>query len=362
MTISTFLRRLCTLAPPAVLAACASAPGDGAPPAPESFTPLAAPATSGTRVPFETLTLDSRGTVETIAFTPGGGELFIFLDAPGRRVSILSTRDGREFTIAGLINRPGQVYCCIMWSATRGAALQGGTDGSVLLETTDSWATSRETVKLDGKFVKMFDISKNGQPAVILTGSDRGNRGACARWSPGAAPENAAVFLDRAPRHVSGYIQYGSRKFLIGGSEGRGSLFISETAAGGTAAGGVDQYRLVETGTLQNLLGIAFDEAGNGLIVGDHGECLRSQDGGLEWRPVLTGTEQPLASVVFIKNRTAILCGREGTVFITKDAGATFTAASTGRRDDFFALHPAPDGSGAWAAGARSALTFVAVP
>lgn len=302
-------------------------------------------------VEMDSLTFPVREAVEAIAVAPDLGQhrggIFAFLDAPGRRIQIYNSFDGRDWQPAGIFDRAGQVYDAVMWNPVDGLALQGGADACVIYKTGKGWREHSITAKLEGRYVKLMIAAAPAEPgghgAVCAVGSNRDGRASVLLTKDGSNFEEIARFEGPPPRHAADFAIMNNNRFIVGGTDGRGVLLRAE---------GEGPFRRVDVGEIPNLLSIAFDSEGNGLAVGDNGECLRSADRGFTWKPVLSGSEKPLASVIFIKNRHAYVCGRDGIVLFTKDAGLTFENVVVGRRDDFFRLQFAP-GGGAWALGAR---------
>ncbi len=332
-------------AAPLALAALLGACGSPAPPAPEGGAPRE-PAFA------ETLQLPTRDTVQALATAPlPGGALrwLVFATAPGARALCLRSDDGRSWTRASVIDRPGLVYGVVLRDATAGFALHGGTDDAVLLATDDGGASWHETARVPGRFVRLLDDGDD----LLLLGSNARGEATVLRTRDGARLEPDAVFEGEPPALVADRATFGGRTFLVGGTAGRGALL--ERGADG-------RYRTLPFPDLPNLLSIGFDAAGNGLAVGSRGEALRTTDGGATWRATLSGTDRDLASVVFLAPRRALVCGRDGTVLATDDAGETFRRVEPVTRENLFRLERAPRGAGAFVLGARGIVPWVARP
>lgn len=309
------------------------------------------------RASAQTLTFPAREIVEALAFAPNLGHhlggMYAFLDAPGRRVQIYYSARGEDYENAGLFDRAGQVYGAVMWNPADGFALQGGADGTVLYKTAKGWREHAIVSNIEGKYVKLIPETppdeKGARGFLYLIGSDKSGRGSILKTRDGSSFEETVQFKDKPMKHIADFAVIGERRFIVGGTEGKGALYRSDGGA---------PFERVDLGSIPNLLSIAFDTSGNGLAVGDNGECLRSSDGGATWKATLSGTEKPLASVVFVANKTAFACGRDGIVLFTKDGGARFEPITSGRREDFFKLQFY--GGGVYALGARGAAPFFA--
>ncbi|MBI3820138.1 MAG: hypothetical protein HY286_15700 [Planctomycetes bacterium] len=304
-----------------------------------------------------TIGLPVRETLEALAFAPSLGwhlgGIYAFIDAPGRRVQVYESTNGGPFEVAGLIDRAGQVYGAVMWSPADGFALQGGADGSVLYITSRGFREFRVGAKLEGRYVRIVPASepneKGENGSVFIVGSDKSGKGSILLTKDGSTLEETFKFDGKQPKHLADFTYFSTRRFAVGGSDGKGALYRCDDG---------HHYKQIDVGDVPNLLSIHFDAAGHGLAVGDNGECLRSSDGGLSWKPALSGTDRPLASVAFVSELKAYICGRDGVVLYTSNGGASFEPVATGRRDDYFKLQLAP-GGGAYAIGARGVAPFL---
>ncbi len=79
------------------------------------------------------------------------------------------------------------------------------------------------------------------------------------------------------------------------------------------------------SGTLNNLVSIAFNTDSIGLAVGANGSIVRSGDGGITWTPVSSGIIWELRSVCFVDRDIAIAAGLAGQILRSTDAGLNWT-------------------------------------
>ncbi|MFN0206800.1 MAG: WD40/YVTN/BNR-like repeat-containing protein [Planctomycetota bacterium] len=311
--------------------------------------------------PGRVMALPAKDIVEALVHAPNlgwhVGGWIAFVDAPGRRVRILASADLKTWEQINIFDRAGLVFGAVMWNPGDGVALQGSGNRSVLYKTNKGFREFTILKELPGRYVKIIPetIPKdNGEVGnLILAGSDENGKASILRISPNGHIESIARFPGGAPRHAADFINFKNRSFIAGGTEGKGCLYVSDDNA---------NYHAVDVGEIPNLLSIAFDAAGNGITVGDNGECLRSTDGGATWKPTLTGTEKPLASVVFTDKNIAFVCGRDGLVMITKDGGVNFEILNSGRREDFIRLQLSPANDGCYALGANGVIPFFVTP
>jgi len=307
------------------------------------------------------IVLPAKDIVEALVHAPSRGERaggwIAFLDAPGRRVRILASTDRETWEQINIFDRAGLVFGAVMWNSGDGAALQGSGNKSVLYKTNNGFRDFTILKELPGRYVKIIPESLangNGTPGnILLAGSDENGKASILRVAQNGNIEPIAIFPGGAPRHAADFVQFKNRRFIAGGTEGKGCLYTSEDNL---------NYRAIDVGEIPNLLSISFDSAGTGIAVGDNGECLRSTDGGATWKPTLSGTEKPLASVVFTDKNIAFACGRDGLVMLTKDGGATFEILNSGRREDFVRLQLSPANDGCYALGANGVIPFFVTP
>lgn len=124
------------------------------------------------------------------------------------------------------------------------------------------------------------------------------------------------------------------------------------------------------TGVRANLAGIAGDDAGTLVAVGDYGTVIRSADGGEHWTLLPTGERGTLApddtsptwaqlptrenralSAVWLgADGRGLVVGRDGIILRTTDRGASWQRVEHASRDGLFGVWALPDGR-AWACG-----------
>jgi len=80
--------------------------------------------------------------------------------------------------------------------------------------------------------------------------------------------------------------------------------------------------------TDQPLRAMAFPDAKRGVVVGDNGLVLGSEDGGKTWTPQQSGTKEKLMDVTFIGNQ-GWATGMNGTLIHTVDGGRTWKPQKT---------------------------------
>jgi photosystem II stability/assembly factor-like uncharacterized protein len=91
-----------------------------------------------------------------------------------------------------------------------------------------------------------------------------------------------------------------------------------------TTNGGKD-WRLIQSGTVFTLRGVAFSDPSTAFAVGDYGTILKSTDAGLTWKPLVSNTVQDLFSVSFATPTDGLAVGDSNSVFKTYTAGEFWT-------------------------------------
>jgi photosystem II stability/assembly factor-like uncharacterized protein len=92
-----------------------------------------------------------------------------------------------------------------------------------------------------------------------------------------------------------------------------------------------------ESGTTNDLFGIAFHEIGGGPVVavGAGGTILRTTDQGVTWTPLLSGTTETLRSV---SDFGMLIAGDHGTILKGNALGTTWTPMDSGTTADLFSV------------------------
>lgn len=93
-----------------------------------------------------------------------------------------------------------------------------------------------------------------------------------------------------------------------------------------------------DTGTSNNLLGVAFPDSSTGVAVGASGTIVRSTNSGATWGAVASGTANILYGVAFASSTTGVAVGASGTIIRTTNAGASWSEATSGITTDLNAV------------------------
>lgn len=86
-------------------------------------------------------------------------------------------------------------------------------------------------------------------------------------------------------------------------------------------------WKLVPSGTINDLRGITFADDEIGWIVGDNGTILKTTDGGISWEAVPSLVETGLTDVAFQDKNSGVVTGEFGLVLRTTDGGFNWSLA-----------------------------------
>ena len=89
-------------------------------------------------------------------------------------------------------------------------------------------------------------------------------------------------------------------------------------------------WDLVDGGTSLNLYGVDFITPDTGIIVGDQGLILKTNDGGETWETIDAGITSKLNAVQFISETRVMAVGNSGVVLRSDDAGETWEEVPLG--------------------------------
>jgi photosystem II stability/assembly factor-like uncharacterized protein len=103
------------------------------------------------------------------------------------------------------------------------------------------------------------------------------------------------------------------------------------------------------TGAELDLKSIAFGDATHGLVVGDKGTMIATEDGGKKWEKRSPGTVQNLLTVFALGNH-AWVGGFDGVLLHSPDSGRTWEAQKTGTTQSIESVYFADPDHG-WAVG-----------
>lgn len=100
------------------------------------------------------------------------------------------------------------------------------------------------------------------------------------------------------------------------------------------------------SGTDADLLGVAFTDPANGIIVGgksdslgnSQGVILHTNDGGTTWSSQLSATDKILRAISFGNSTNGIAAGDCGTLLRTADGGLSWTLETGGTKADLFGV------------------------
>ena len=84
------------------------------------------------------------------------------------------------------------------------------------------------------------------------------------------------------------------------------------------------------TGTPYRLGDISFANANNGMLVGQHGTILKTEDGGENWINKSTGTIFNINGLSFVNDQFGIAVGDTGKILNTTNGGANWITQSSG--------------------------------
>jgi photosystem II stability/assembly factor-like uncharacterized protein len=102
-----------------------------------------------------------------------------------------------------------------------------------------------------------------------------------------------------------------------------------------------------ESGTIQKLNSVDFIDADLGIVVGDSGTILHTEDGGENWLQSESGTTQDLYSVCFINENNAVAVGAGPTILRSENSGANWTSITVnGLIYNLFSVYVHPEGNG----------------
>ena len=92
--------------------------------------------------------------------------------------------------------------------------------------------------------------------------------------------------------------------------------------------------------TRWHLFSIDFSGGNIGLIVGNHGTILRTDDGGHTWSEAPSGTDSALTNVRFFGSTIAWVATRDGSVLRSSDAGRTWSQIATHQTNTLLGILP----------------------
>src|SRR5262245_23019840 len=96
---------------------------------------------------------------------------------------------------------------------------------------------------------------------------------------------------------------------------------------------------IVQTsGTVNTLRGVYLVDANVGIVVGDSGTILRTEDGGATWVSQTSGTSSTLRGVSFVNATTGTIVGDTGVILRTTNAGATWVRQQSGALFPFWSV------------------------
>jgi photosystem II stability/assembly factor-like uncharacterized protein len=124
-------------------------------------------------------------------------------------------------------------------------------------------------------------------------------------------------------------------------------LVYSTTDAGAT-------WVSPDTGAAVNLHAVTFFDATHGIVVGDAGTLLATEDGAKTWQPRTSGSKENLLSVFTVGNQ-AWASGFDGALMHSADGGRTWSKQNSGTTmalESIFFL----DGNHGWAVGWSGAI------
>ncbi len=85
------------------------------------------------------------------------------------------------------------------------------------------------------------------------------------------------------------------------------------------------EFSLLPSGTSYRLYAVHFMSENNGIVVGDTGIILSTDDGGLSWNTVNSGVISTLRGINFSDELTGIIVGSKGTILRTTNGGVSWT-------------------------------------
>lgn len=100
-----------------------------------------------------------------------------------------------------------------------------------------------------------------------------------------------------------------------------------------------------------DLYSIRFSPSGKlGLIVGENGTIVRSDDGGATWKTVTSGTTKNLLKVFLVDDQNAVAVGADGMIVRSTDGGVTWQTAKSPKDITLFDVNFLDKNTG-WIAG-----------
>jgi len=113
-----------------------------------------------------------------------------------------------------------------------------------------------------------------------------------------------------------------------------------------------------ESGSTEDLLGVAFSDAVHGWAVGEAGLILATTDGGATWSAQDSGSSVDLGAVACTGAGYGWVVGKAGAILATSDGGATWSAQDSGSSADLRAV-TFSDVAHGWAVGADGAILAI---
>lgn len=106
-------------------------------------------------------------------------------------------------------------------------------------------------------------------------------------------------------------------------------------------------WTVLESGSNVTLRGVDFLNVQNGIVVGDSGTILLTNNGGLSWKKMFSGVEEQLNSVSYIDEYRVIVVGNNGLILNSSDRGLTWiTQNKNNIKSDFLSVDVSPSGKG----------------
>jgi photosystem II stability/assembly factor-like uncharacterized protein len=109
-----------------------------------------------------------------------------------------------------------------------------------------------------------------------------------------------------------------------------------------------DAQQLLHDGPDKPLMGIAFQDARRGIVVGAYNLAFITEDGGLSWHSVMHRLQNPKAlhlHAVAIQGSTWMIAGEQGMLFRSRDSGRTFERLNSPYAGSWFAVTPGEPGT-----------------
>ncbi|MYM26286.1 hypothetical protein GTP46_27010 [Duganella sp. FT135W] len=98
---------------------------------------------------------------------------------------------------------------------------------------------------------------------------------------------------------------------------------------------------LVEDGPDKPLLGLHFDDANHGYVVGSYNLFFETRDGGATWASLMDRLDNPKGSHLYaigVQGNTIVIAGEQGTLFRSQDAGASFKPLASPYKGSWFSV------------------------